>query len=109
MSRTAPAGTDQRADVTVEHPGVLGRLADVSFRRRRWVVLGWLATLVLAVGLVAAFGGDYEADYSAPGSDSSQAQELLESRFPSQAGDTVDVVVRAPGGVDTPEVRGEVA
>ena len=110
MSRTAPAaGREQRADVPVERPGALGRLADVSFRRRRWVVLGWLATLVLSIGLVAAFGGDYTADYSAPGSDSSQAQDLLESRFPAQAGDTVDVVVRAPDGVDTPEVRAEVA
>ncbi|HET9944535.1 MAG TPA: MMPL family transporter, partial [Actinomycetes bacterium] len=110
MSRTAPAaGRELRADVPVERPGALGRLADVSFRRRRWVVLGWLATLVLSIGLVAAFGGDYTADYSAPGSDSSQAQDLLESRFPAQAGDTVDVVVRAPDGVDTPEVRAEVA
>jgi len=113
MSRTAPAAghdqRDQHADEQVERPSALGRLADVSFRRRRWVVLGWLATLALAAGLVAAFGGDYNADYSAPGSDSSQAQDLLESRFPSQAGDTVDVVVRAPDGVDTPEVRAEVA
>jgi RND superfamily putative drug exporter len=113
MSRTVPAAEREPqptgADATTERPGGLGRLADVSFRRRRWVVLGWVATLALAAGLVSAFGGDYNADYSAPGSDSSQAQDLLESRFPSQAGDTVDVVVRAPDGVDTPEVRGEVA
>ena len=44
-------------------------------------------------------GGDFKADYSAPGSDSKEAQTLLEDRFPSQAGDTVDVVVRADGGV----------
>jgi RND superfamily putative drug exporter len=105
------AGTAQaaRPAEAAQRPGALGRLADVSFRRRRWVVLGWLATLGLAIGLVAAFGGDYTADYSAPGSDSSQAQDLLESRFSSQAGDTVDVVVRAPDGVDTPLVRREVA
>jgi putative drug exporter of the RND superfamily len=113
MSRTVPAAEREPqptgADATTERPGGLGRLADVSFRRRRWVVLGWVATLALAAGLVSAFGGDYNADYSAPGSDSSQAQDLLETRFPSQAGDTVDVVVRAPDGVDTPEVRGEVA
>jgi RND superfamily putative drug exporter len=113
MFRTVPdaerAPQPTGADAATERPGALGRLADVSFRRRRWVVLGWVVTLALAAGLVSAFGGDYNADYSAPGSDSSQAQDLLESRFPSQAGDTVDVVVRAPDGVDTPEVRSEVA
>jgi RND superfamily putative drug exporter len=89
-------------------PGPLGRLADLAFRRRGRVVLGWVATLMLAVGLTAAFGGDFTADYSAPGSDSSQAQDLLESRFPSQAGDTVDIVVRAENGVDDPAVRADV-
>ena len=60
MSRNAPAAghdqRDQRTDVSVGRPGALGRLADVSFRRRRWVVLGWLATLALAGGLGAALG-----------------------------------------------------
>jgi RND superfamily putative drug exporter len=91
-----------------EQPGPLGRLAGVAFRNRGRTVLAWVAALLLAVGLSAAFGGDFEADYSAPGSDSSQAQELLEDRFPSQAGDTVDVVVRADEGVQTPGVRSEV-
>ena len=50
----------------------------------------------------SSFGGDFKADYSAPGSDSSEAQQLLESRFPAQSGDTVDVVVRADGGLDDP-------
>src|SRR5829696_6981358 len=98
--------------VTTDRPGPLGRLADLSFRRRGRVVLGWLAALLLAIGLSAAFGGDYNADYSAPGSDSSQAQDLLETRFTSQAGDVVDVVVRATGsadGVNDPGVRSDVA
>ncbi len=55
--------------------------------------------LVLAIGLASAFGGEFKADYSAPGSDSQQAQNLLEDQFPAQSGDTVDVVVHADGGV----------
>ena len=96
---------------TAGRPGPLGRLADVSFRRRGRVLLGWLAALFLAIGLSAAFGGEFNADYSAPGSDSSQAQDLLESRFPSQAGDVVDVVVLATGsaeGVNAPAARADV-
>ena len=64
-------------------PGPLGRLARVAFRRRGRVVLAWVAALVVAMGLSAAFAGDFAADYSAPGSDSQQAQNLLEDRFPA--------------------------
>jgi putative drug exporter of the RND superfamily len=92
--------------------GPLGRLARVTFRRRGRTVLAWLAALVVAVLLSMSWGGEFSADYSAPGSDSKQAQTLLEQRFPSQAGDTVDVVVRADGGVqnreqDVQQVLGE--
>jgi RND superfamily putative drug exporter len=80
--------------------GPLGRLARVTFRRRGRTVLAWLGALVVAVLLSMSLGGDFTADYSAPGSDSKEAQTLLEDRFPSQAGDTVDVVVRADGGIE---------
>ncbi len=101
--RTPPAA--HRED---RRPGPLGRLADLSYRRRGRTVLAWVAALMLAVGLAAAFGGTFTADYSAPGSDSSRAQTLLEDRFPTQNGDTVDVVVQAPDGVRTPAARAEV-
>ena len=91
-----------------ERPGPLGRLADVAFRYRGRTLLAWLVALGIAVGLSTTFGGDFEADYSAPGSDSSAAQALLEERFPAQAGDTVDVVVRADGGVAEPDARSDV-
>ena len=81
------------------HVGPLGRLARITFRRRGRTILAWLGALVVAVLLSMSLGGDFTADYSAPGSDSKEAQTLLEDRFPSQAGDTVDVVVRADGGV----------
>ena len=81
----------------------------MSFRHRGRVVLTWVATLALAIGLSGAFGGDFTADYSAPGSDSSQAQQLLEERFTARAGDSVDVVVVAEQGADDPAVRADVA
>jgi RND superfamily putative drug exporter len=91
-----------------QRPGPLGRLADLTFRHRGRTLLAWLAVLAIAVGLSTAFGGDFNADYSAPGSDSSQAQQLLEERFPAQAGDTFQVVVRAPGGVTQPDAQADV-
>jgi RND superfamily putative drug exporter len=89
-------------------PGPLGRLAGVAYRRRRRVVVGWLAAFAVVIGLSAAFAGDFAADYSAPGSDSRQAQDLLEQRFPVQAGDTVDVVIRSDAGVTGSAVRSDV-
>src|SRR5215813_10823669 len=89
-------------------PGSLGRLAGVAYRRRRRVILGWLAAFALVTGLAAAFAGDFAADYSVPGSDSKQAQDLLAQRFPVQAGDTVDVVVRSDAGVTGSAVRSDV-
>src|SRR5215510_15850965 len=89
-------------------PGPLGRLAGVAYRRRRVVILGWLAAFAVVIGLSAAFAGAFAADYSAPGSDSKQAQDLLKQRFPVQAGDTVNVVVRSAAGVTDPSVRSNV-
>ncbi len=62
----------------------------------------------MAIGLSAAFAGDFTADYSTPGSDSRQAQDLLEQRFPEQSGDTVDIVVRADQPVTEAAVRSDV-
>src|SRR4029078_2969835 len=88
--------------------GPLGRLAGVMFRRRGRTVLAWVAALLVAVGLASAFGGEFKADYSAPGSDSGQAQQLLEDRFPSEAGATVDVVIHADAGAQSPTVKSDV-
>ncbi|HEV8527178.1 MAG TPA: MMPL family transporter [Actinomycetes bacterium] len=101
--------SDNQRQATLARPGPLGVLAGMAFRRRRRVILGWVAALALAIGLSAAFAGDFAADYSAPGSDSKQAQDLLEQRFPVQAGDTVDVVVRSDIAVTASEVRPDVA
>jgi RND superfamily putative drug exporter len=105
---TAAPPRPRTASALPERPGPLGRIADVSFRHRGRTVLAWVAALLVAVALSAAFGGDFEADYSAPGSDSSRAQTLLQERFPAQAGDTVDVVVRAGAGVQSPAARADV-
>ncbi len=102
-TRTRPGGPTAQA-----RPGPLGRLAGVAFRHRGRVVLGWIAALAVAIGLSAAFAGDFTADYSTPGSDSKQAQDLLEDRFPAASGDTVDVVVQADGSVTEPAVRSDV-
>ncbi|MEP6762402.1 MAG: MMPL family transporter, partial [Sporichthyaceae bacterium] len=101
MSRTLPSPrTGDASGESAPAIGPLGRLGRFAYRNRGKTVLAWVAALALSAGLSMTFGGEFFADYSAPGSDSSKAQQLLEDKFPAQSGDTVDVVVRAKGGAD---------
>ncbi len=89
--------------------GVLGRLAGSAHRRRGLVVVLWLVAVAAAIGLSSAVSGTFRADYTAPGSDSRAAQELLADRFPELTGEPLDIVVRSTAGpVTDPAVRSEV-
>src|SRR3954463_2186271 len=84
---------------------MLERLADWCYRHRRRVVLLWLAALVVSIGLASAFGGDFNADFSAPSSDSTTAFDLLDARFPAQGGNSIDIVYKAKTAVTDPAVQ----
>jgi putative drug exporter of the RND superfamily len=85
--------------------GRLARVADLAFRRRRLVLGAWLASLLTAFALAAAFGGAWSADYTTPGSDSKAAADALAARFPQRSPETVDVVWQARAGAESPAVR----
>src|SRR5829696_5155282 len=70
----------------------LGRLAEFAYRRRRLVVVAWVALLLAVIGLSSSLKGDLSADYATPGSESKAAADLIENRFPGRSADTVDVV-----------------
>ena len=88
-------------------PGILVRLADLGYRRRGRTVLAWIAALAAVLALSSTYGGTFTADYSAQGSDSAVARELLSERFPAVSGQAIDVVVRAETGVSDPAVRAQ--
>ncbi len=88
---------------------MLRKLVTWSYDRRRRVVALWVAALVAASVLAGVAGGDNEADFTVPGSDSAEAVDLLQERFPRFAGGTVDVVYAADGGVTSPQVTDRVA
>src|SRR3954449_11557141 len=105
MTTTPTRAVEPRPAAVVAAAGPLGRLADLAYRHRLLTVVGWLAALAVSVVLAGAVGGEFKADYSAPGSDSSAAQQLLEDEFPAQSGDTVDVGVRSDRAVPEPGGR----
>jgi RND superfamily putative drug exporter len=105
LERPAPAGEPSAGP----RVGVLGRLAGFAHRRRGTVVLIWLAAVVATIGLSAAFAGNFRADYTARGSDSRTAADLLTARFPAQSGESVDVVLHGTGPLTAPATRADVA
>jgi RND superfamily putative drug exporter len=86
----------------------LRRVVTWSYDRRRRVVALWIVALVAATVLGRVAGGDTEQDFTVPGSDSAQAVELLQERFPRFAGGTVDVVYTDPAGVTDPDTAARV-
>jgi len=86
----------------------LQRWAAFSVRHRWRVLGGWIAALVILAGVVAGAGGVFVDSFSIPGVESQQAIDLLEERFPSQAGDSAQIVVRADAGVNDPAVRPQI-
>ena len=88
--------------------GRLARLAAVAYRRRRTMLTAWVALLVAVVVLAPRIAGEFTADYSAPGSDSQAARELVQERFGGFSAETVDVVWESPAGARSPAVREDI-
>ncbi|WP_431032054.1 MMPL family transporter [Streptomyces sp. P6-2-1] len=73
----------------------LGRWAA---RRRGRVLAVWVLLLAVAVGLGTTLNGKLSTEFSVPGIESQEAQDLLKEKFPEAAGGTARVVFEAPKG-----------
>jgi RND superfamily putative drug exporter len=84
----------------------MAALARWCFTRRVWVLVAWLALLVI-LGLAGrAAGAVYSDSLTLPGTGSTAALTILEKAFPGHAGDQDTIVWRADSGsVDAPAVR----
>ena len=72
----------------------------------RWtVVISWIVGLIVMGMIASSAGSDFSEEFSLPSSDSKDALDLLENRFPAQAGDTVQIVYKAEAGVEQPAVK----
>jgi RND superfamily putative drug exporter len=74
-------------------------LARWCFKHRALTVLAWVVLLVgLAIGSRAAGGASYADAFSLPGTQSTQATDLLKKAAPSQAGDADSIVWKVDSG-----------
>jgi RND superfamily putative drug exporter len=83
----------------------LARLADIAYRRRGRMVLGWIVATIVLIGLGSSLAGDYHADYDTPGSESKAAREITERAFPDYSGQEIYVVWKDPAGAAGPATR----
>ena len=56
---------------------MLQRLARFSYRRRRWVLAGWILLLIATFALASTLNGAFKTEFKLPGTESQQAFDLL--------------------------------
>jgi RND superfamily putative drug exporter len=87
----------------------LGRLGSWSYRHRRVVAIAWITVLVLVSLAGRAAGSAFKDDLNAgTATQAQQAASFLQRDFPSQAGDTAQVVFRTSAPVTSPAQAGKV-
>jgi putative drug exporter of the RND superfamily len=80
----------------------LTRLADIAYRRRGRMVLGWIVAAVVIIGVGSSLKGEFSADYDTPGSESKAASDLTKQRFDGYSGQEIYVVWKDPTGAKSP-------
>ncbi len=95
----------KRAEAVASVPGAMRSFATWITGHRKTVIAAWIVALV-GIGLVAgSVGADYSEDFKLPASDSEEAFTLLEDRFPSQSGESAQIVFKSEAGIESPAVK----
>src|SRR6476619_7460371 len=99
-SPTRPRAAHERLST-----GTLARWARFCATHPWRIVIGWVAIVLVLIGLVATVGGSLRDEFEIPGSDTQRATDLIESKFASEQGAVLNIVFAAPEGqrLDTPE------
>ncbi|MCQ4207386.1 MMPL family transporter [Streptomyces longispororuber] len=83
--------------------GRFGALAGWAQRHRWAAVVLWVAVVAAITLGSTAVGSAYKNDFSLPGTDSQTATDLFKEHGSDQAGDSVDIVFKAPSGIRSAE------
>ena len=82
------------------------KLARWSTTHRKYVVIGWIALLLVVNVFAQSAGTSYSNNFTLPNSDAQRAADLLQHSFPAQAGDRDTIVYKVSSGtVLDPAVR----
>src|SRR3954453_9401937 len=81
------------------------RFASWTTSHRKTVIFSWIAALIV-IGMIAKTAGNaFSEDFSLPASDSKEALDLLEQKFPAQSGEAAQIVFKTDQGVETAPVE----
>src|SRR4051794_24927235 len=69
-----------------------------AITRRKTVIIGWVIIFVGVLMAAGAVGSDFRNVFSLPGTETQQVQDLLQKRFPSQSGESGQVVFHVDRG-----------
>ena len=78
--------------------GLLARIGRTTFRHRWATLLAWLMILVAVASISVLVSKPESTQFTVPGTQSQQAMDLLEQRFPAASGATAQIVFAAPAG-----------
>jgi putative drug exporter of the RND superfamily len=76
----------------------LASLADLAYRRRGRMVIGWIVAAFVIIGIGSAVAGEFKADYDTPNSESKAASDLTKQRFDGYSGQEIYAVWKSPEG-----------
>jgi RND superfamily putative drug exporter len=83
------------------------RFASWTTSHRKTVIAAWVAALIVIGMIAGSVGAAFTEDFSLPASDSKEALDLLEEKFPAQSGEAAQIVFKADAGVGSPGVEGK--
>jgi putative drug exporter of the RND superfamily len=82
-----------------------GRLGAWCYTRRRLVVFGWLAVLVVVSFLGKAVGSEFKDSINGGNTGSQRAAAFLQGHFPGQAGADAQIVFNTATPITSPPER----
>ncbi|MQA33503.1 MMPL family transporter [Modestobacter roseus] len=77
---------------------LLYRLGRAAYRRRALFTAAWVAVLGAVIALFLTIGGEFDDEFTIPGSESQTALDRLDEVAPAAAGVSADLVFVAPDG-----------
>ena len=84
---------------------MLSRLGASCYRRRRLVLVLWVVALAVLGGAAGRIGTDFSTQFSLPDVESARGIDTLSATFGAESsGRSGSIVVRAPEGVNRPDV-----
>ncbi|MFF0266035.1 MMPL family transporter [Kribbella sp. NPDC004536] len=89
----------------VTRPGLLHRVSGWAMRHAGLALLLWVLVLAAVTGAAAVVGANYRSDNSLPGTDSQRVTDIFQAHQPKGDTASVQVVVRADGGLDADKSR----